>query len=118
MHACDIHQLIHQNVFYTISQNITPVIISSYTVVQDLALKNHKNLRPQSFATIASAVIWSCDIATLQLFKDFYISEVMCCLQAKLYKCRCYNRLVHLLGKDYFMLRKILRGFITAHSPY
>ena len=95
MHACDIHQyLIHQNV--AISQNITPTIISSYTVVQDLTLKNHKNLRPQSFATIASAVIWSCDIATLQLFKDFYISEVICAV----YKLSCTNPDVTI---DYFI---------------
>ena len=48
------------------------------------------------------------------------------CLQAKAYKYRCYscqtavtsvvvNRLFHALGKDYFMLHKILFGSITAH---
>ena len=50
----------------------------------------------------------------------------MHCLQAKPYKYTCYscqaavtselaNRLLHVLGKDYFMLHKILCGFITAH---
>ena len=53
----------------------------------------------------------------------------MRCLQAKPYKYRCSscqaavtselaNRLFHVLGKDYFMLHKILCGFITAHSPF
>ena len=53
----------------------------------------------------------------------------MRCLQAKPYKYTCYscqaavtcvlaNRLLHVLGKDYFMLHKILCGFITAHSPF
>ena len=53
----------------------------------------------------------------------------MRCLQAKPYKYTCYscqaavtyelaNRLLHVLGKDYFMLHKILHGFITAHSPF
>ena len=53
----------------------------------------------------------------------------MHCLQAKPYKYRCSscqaavtselaNRLFHVLGKDYFMLHKILYGFITAHSPF
>ena len=52
----------------------------------------------------------------------------MRCLQAKPYKYTCYscqaavtselaNRLLHVLGKDYFMLHKILCGFITVHSP-
>jgi len=27
------------------------------------------------------------------------------------------NRIFHALGKDYFMLHKILCGFITVHSP-
>ena len=53
----------------------------------------------------------------------------MRCLQAKPYKYTCYscqaavtcvlaNRTFHVLGKDYFMLHKILCGFITAHSPF
>ena len=53
----------------------------------------------------------------------------MRCLQAKPYKYQCSscqaavtseldNRLIHVLGKDYFMLHKILCGFITAHSPF
>ena len=28
------------------------------------------------------------------------------------------NGLFHVLSKDYFMLHKILCGFITAHSPF
>ena len=53
----------------------------------------------------------------------------MRCLQAKPYKYTCYscqaavtyvlaNRIFHvaIIGKDYFMLHKILCGFITAHS--
>ena len=57
------------------------------------------------------------------------IKGAMRCLQAKPYKYTCYscqaavtselaNRLLHVLGKDYFMLHKILCGFITAHSPF
>ena len=53
----------------------------------------------------------------------------MHCLQAKPYKYTCYscqaavtselaNGLLHVLGKDYFMLNKILCDFITAHSPF
>ena len=53
----------------------------------------------------------------------------MHCLQAKPYEYTCYasqtavtcvlaNRLFHVLGKDYFMLHKILCGFKTAHSPF
>jgi len=53
----------------------------------------------------------------------------MRCLQAKPYKYTCYscqaavtcvltNRIFHVLGKDYFMLHKILCGFITAHSLF
>ena len=56
------------------------------------------------------------------------IKGAMRCLQAKPYKYTCYscqaavtcvlaNRIFHVLGKDYFMLHKILCGFITAHSP-
>ena len=56
------------------------------------------------------------------------IKGAMHCLQAKPYKYTCYsclavtselaNRLLHVLVKDYFMLHKILCGFITAHSPF
>ena len=57
------------------------------------------------------------------------IKGAMRCLQAKPYKYTCYscqaavtcvlaNRLFHVLGKDYFMLHKIICGFITAHSPF
>ena len=53
----------------------------------------------------------------------------MHCLQAKPYKytyysylaavtCVLANRLFHVLGKDYFILHKILCGLITAHSPF
>ena len=53
----------------------------------------------------------------------------MHCLQAKPYKYTCYscqaavtcvlaNTLFNVLGKDYFMLHKILCGFITVHSPF
>ena len=55
----------------------------------------------------------------------------MCCLQTKPYKYRCSSyqavvtselasRLFHVLGKDYFMLHKMLCGFITitAHTPF
>ena len=53
----------------------------------------------------------------------------MCCLQAKPYKYTCYscqaavtcalaNGLFHVLGKDYFMLHKILCGSITANNPF
>ena len=43
-------------------------------------------------------------------------------LEAKPYKCRCYSsqpaRLFGVVGKDYFMLHKILCGFIIVHSPF
>ena len=57
------------------------------------------------------------------------VKGAMHCLQAKPYKYTCYscqaagtselaNRLFHVLGKNYFMLHKILCGFITMHSPF
>ena len=62
-------------------------------------------------------------------FDQAIFKGAMRCLQAKPYKYTCYscqaavtcvlaNRLFHVLGKDYFMLHKILCGFITAHSPF
>ena len=59
----------------------------------------------------------------------FCLEGAIHCLQAKPYKYRCSsyqaavtselaNRLFHVLGKDYFMLHKILCGFIIAHSPF
>ena len=57
---------------------------------------------------------------------DRTLKGAMRLLQAKPYKYRCSqaavtsklaNRLFHVLGKDDFMLHKILCGFITAHEP-
>ena len=60
------------------------------------------------------------------VIKGSVIKGAMRCLQAKPYKYQCSscqavvtaNRLFHVLDKDYFMLHKILCGFITVHSPF
>ena len=86
----------------------------------ELLLPGHQTA---SFTCISSQKKWKAEL-----------KGAMRCLQAKPYKYRCSscqaavtsvlaNRLFHVLGKDYFMLRKILCGkilcgFITAHSPF
>ena len=57
------------------------------------------------------------------------LEGAMHCLQPKPYKCisssfqaavtsESAKRFFHVLGKNYFMLHKILCGIITAHSPF
>ena len=47
----------------------------------------------------------------------------MCCLRAKptdlvAITSVLANKLFHVLGKDYFMIRKIFCGFLKVHSPF